>query len=303
VTRPCKVIFPLAGPGPRARANSMRGRVEMMPIVDKPMIEYATEEALAAGFTEFIFVTGPSFRAGAMERIGELDAALELRGRTELLDTMRTIVPASVNCVLIRQPQPLGAAHAVLCARPLVAGEAFAVVLADQLVAGDTRTLKDMADRYESYRCSIVGARPIGRDEPAPFGVLRCAAQLDALFQIAHVAESVRPADACTPLAPIGRSIFTPAIMTHLDAACAGGTRAARMIDAVAELLRHETVLAWATEGAHYDCGSKLGYLKATLAFGLAHPEVGDALARHLATLAKGTPPCAELSALSHTAT
>jgi UTP--glucose-1-phosphate uridylyltransferase len=273
VKRPRKVVFPLAAPGSRAHGDSMNGRVEMIPVVDKPMIQYATEEALAAGFTEFIFVTGPSPRTTGFDGIGELDAALELRGRTELVEAMRAVVPDDVNCVLIRQPLPLGPAHAVLCARPVVGDEPFAVVLADQLIEGDRHALADMVDQYESYRCSIVGARALEDEESAPRGVLRCGAQLGSLFQVAHFSERAPAADEWVPLVPVGRAVFTPGLMTHLQALCATGTPGVRLRDAIALLLRHETVLAWSI------------------------------LARHLETLAKGTGPCVESSALSPSAT
>jgi UTP--glucose-1-phosphate uridylyltransferase len=359
ITRPTKAVFPLADLGGRLRRpgaaySAMAGRIEMLNIVDKPLIQYAIEETLAAGFSELIFVTGPARRTNGADRVAELEAALELRGRTELLESIRDFVPRSVNCVLVRQPEPLGAAHAVLCARPIVGEEPFAVVLADELL--DARrpphagTLDGMATQYESYRCSIVGARRLDEREEAPNGVLRCAAQFDSLYQVAHVADAprfhdgrfaqarfthARSSDAYTEMAVVGRYIFAPSVMKQLEtlthrsegagAGIADRADEARLLDGIAMLLRHETVLAHEIECERYDCGSRLGYLKAMLAFGLAHPEVGPQLARHVADLAReldpepdagadahagaattditGTMPCAESSELSPSAT
>jgi len=299
MTRPTKVIFPLTGIG---RKSAMGRRVEMMPVVDKPLIQYAIEEALSAGFTDMIFVTGPARRSadGRLDRGGELEVALEMRGKTELLEAMRAWVPSHANCVLIRQPEALGAAHAVLCAKPVVGEEAFAVVLANELLDGPACVLEEMAGQYESCRCCIVAAQSLADDEPTPNGVLRCAAQVDSPFQVARISDAVTPVDdCCTPLGVVGRYIFSPGSMRHLETLSMPRSGQARLIDAIAVLLRHETVLAYRIEGERHDCGSKLGYLKAMLAFGLAHPEIGGALARHVETVAKGITPCVESSALS----
>ncbi len=300
--RPTKVVFPLAGLRIGPRSATMAGRVELMPVVDKPLIQYAIEEAASAGFTEMIFVTGPSPQAGRVPADGTLDleVALELRGKTELLDAMRDFVPRGANCVLIRQPESLGIAHAIACAKPLLAGEPFAVVLADELFSGGTCALGRMVEHFENCRCSIVGAQRLEPGEPTPHGVLRCAAQLDSLYQIAHVADAPRASDSCTALGVVGRHVFAPGIMSALEP-LAG--RPARLVEAIARLLRRESVLAYRIEGERYDCGSKLGYLKAMLAFGLVHPEIGDELARHVESLARGIQPCVPSSALSPSAT
>ena len=303
MSRPTKVIFPLTGLG---RKSAMVRRVKMMPVVDKPLIQYAIEEALSAGFKDMIFVTGPARRNadGRLDRGGELEVALEMRGKTELLEAMRALVPSHANGVLIRQPQALGAAHAVLCAKPVVGEEAFAVVLANELLDGPACVLEDMAARYESSRCSIVAVHSPADDEPTPNGVLRCAAQLDSLLHVMGASDAVKPADdCCTPLGVVGRYIFSPGFMRHLETLSVPRSRQARLLDAIGVLLRHEKVLAYRIEGKRYDCRSKLGYLKAMLAFGLAHPEIGGALARHVEAVAKGITPCVESSALSRSGT
>jgi UTP--glucose-1-phosphate uridylyltransferase len=299
--RPAKAVFPLSGLRPRtgdpAQAGRGAGRLELMTVVDRPLIQYAIEEALGAGFNELIFVSGPSHRGTGSDRAVDLEVALEMRGRTELLETIREFVPRHVNCVMVRQPEALGPAHAVLCARPVLGNEPFAVILAEELLSGAdggaADTLDDMAACYESYRCSIVAARPLGEDaEAAPtHGVLRCGAQLESLYQVAHVADRPRFGDDCTQLAVVGRYLFAPGALTHLDTlmrrvdSLSPGEEP-RLLDAIALLLRHETVLACQIEGERFDCGTRLGYLKAMLAFGLAHPEVGPGLASHVAGLA-----------------
>lgn len=284
--RPTKAVFPIAALGRRPPPATNNGRVEMMPIMDKPLVQYAIEDALDGGFTELIFITGPGQRNGSSSsRFDELQAALELHGRTELLEAIRSFVPGSVECIFIRQAEPLGIGHAIHCARAIIGNSPFAVVLPDELVHAPDSLLAQMVEQYESYRCSILGAYPLAPGETSPHGIVKCAARLDSLFQVGGIVEHP-PADEAGPCFGIaGRFIFTPSLFRHLEALLRNATGDIRLSDALARMLRQETMLAFNFKGTRYDCSSKLGYLKAMLAFGLAHPEVGADLASHLGDL------------------
>jgi UTP--glucose-1-phosphate uridylyltransferase len=287
VIRPTKAVFPIAALGRRHPAPTNNGRVEMMPIMDKPLVQYAIEDALDGGFTELIFITGPGQRSNGSGsgRFDELQAALELHGRTELLEAIRSFVPRSVECIFIRQADPLGIGHAIHCARAIIGNSPFAVVLPDELVHSPDSLLAQMVEQYESYRCSILSAYPLGAGETSPHGIVKCAAWLDSLFQVGGIVENP-PADETAPCFGIaGRFIFTPSLFRHLEALSRNANGDLRLPDALARMLRQETMLAFNFEGTRYDCSSKLGYLKAMLAFGLAHPEVGADLASHLGDL------------------
>jgi UTP--glucose-1-phosphate uridylyltransferase len=306
VTRPTKAVFPLSALGQRSAPSAGTGRVEMMPIMDKPLIQYAIEDALEGGFTELVFITGPGRRAG----IGngrpdhyELAAALEVHGRTELLEAIRDFVPRGAECIFIRQADPTGVGGAVLAARAVIGNSPFAVVLADELVQTGESLLARMVEQYESYRCSIIGAYETGYGDTCPHGRVKCTAWLNSLFQVGGIGDQPAIGDGAKSLGIAGRYIFTPALLRHLEAiAKMQPAGEISLADGLARLLRQETVLAFNFEGARYDCGSKLGYLKAMLAFGLAHPEVGGDLALHLETLKKEDPTCAASSVLSRSA-
>ncbi|HLX81856.1 MAG TPA: UTP--glucose-1-phosphate uridylyltransferase [Burkholderiales bacterium] len=290
-----KAVFPVAGPGSRLLSAASPGPREMMPVVDKPLIQYALEEALAAGLTDMVFITGGRHAAADhFDAADELDIALELRGKTDLIETVHKLLPKGVNCVFVRQAEPRGLGHAILRARALIGDGAFAVILADDLIEARPGALAQMLAQHERYRCSIVGVQRIGREEAAQHCVVRCHALFDSLSQVAGIAKYPRPADAPSTLGIVGRYILTPRIFDHLESAVPGPDGGVHLADAIAKLLREEQVLAFEFLGTRYDCASKLGYLKATLAYGLTHPEVGPGFAAFLEKRMAGPQICAE---------
>jgi len=281
-----RAVFPVAGVGSRFLPATKASPREMMPVVDKPLIQYAVEEALAAGITDMIFITGRNQRATEdhFDEARELEAALEVRGKTALLEAVRGFVPKSVNCIFIRQPQRLGLA--VLCAKPVICREPFAVILADDLIDARPCVLAQMMAQYQHHRCSIIGVQTVRREETDQCGIVKFGTQSGPVSQIEGVVEKPRPDEAPSLLGVVGRYILTPGVFDHLEtvAPVAGGEF--QLTDAITMLLRRERVLAYEFNGTRYDCGSKLGYLRATLAYGLAHPEVGADLARYVEQLA-----------------
>ncbi len=283
-----KAVFPVAGMGSRFLPATKASPKEMLPVVDKPLIQYAVEEAVAAGLTEMIFVTGRNKRAieDHFDRAAELEMALEERGNVKLLETVRSILPRGVHCVFIRQPEQLGLGHAVMCARPLVGDEAFAVILADDLIDADPPVMSQMVARHAERGCSVIGVQQVAREETDQYGIVRCGAGEGDLWPIEGIVEKPRPEEAPSTLGVVGRYILTPRIFHHLEHGVPGRGGEIQLTDAIAALLADETVLAYAFSGTRYDCGSKLGYLKATLAFALQHPEVAGDFAEHLLDMA-----------------
>lgn len=279
-----KAVFPVAGMGSRFLPATKASPKEMLPVVDKPLIQYAVEEAVAAGLTEMIFVTGRNKRAieDHFDRAAELEMALEERGNVKLLETVRSILPRGVHCVFIRQPEQLGLGHAVLCARPLVGDEAFAVILADDLIDADPPVMRQMVDCHARSGCSVIGVQQVAREETDQYGIVRCGTAMDDLCPIEGIVEKPRPAEAPSTLGVVGRYILTPRIFHHLEHSVPGRGGEIQLTDAIAALLADEPVLAYAFRGTRYDCGSKLGYLKATLAYALQHPEVAGDFGAHL---------------------
>lgn len=278
-----KAVFPVAGLGSRLLSTATPGPREMMPVVDKPLIQYAIEEALAAGLTDMVFITGGRHAAfNNFDAAHELDFALELRGKTEVIETVHKLLPRDINCVFIRQTEPKGLGHAIRCARSLIGECAFAVILADDLIEARPGVLAQMMAQHERYRCSIVGVQRIAQEEAAQHCIVRGHALFGSLSQVAGIAKYPRPADAPSTLGVVGRYILTPRIFDHLESAEPAADGEIHLTDAMAKLLREEQVLAFEFLGTRYDCGSKLGYLKATLAYGLTHPEVGPGFAAFL---------------------
>lgn len=282
-----KAVFPVAGLGSRFLPATKASPKEMLPIVDKPLIQYAVEEAVAAGITEMIFVTGRSKRAieDHFDKAYELETSLERAGKTELLEYVRNLLPKNINCVYIRQPESLGLGHAVLCARPAIGKEPFAVVLADDLLDAETPVLKQMTDVYDYYRCSVVGTLNVPRAETRSYGIVNTRPISDRLEQISAIVEKPKPEEAPSTLAVVGRYILTPRIFQHLEDMPPGSGGEIQLTDAIARLLLEEQVLAYRYEGTRYDCGSKLGYLKASVVYGRRHPEVGAAFSDYLDSL------------------
>lgn len=276
-------VFPVAGRGTRFLPATKASPKEMLPIVDKPLIQYAVEEALAAGATKLVFVTGSSKRAieDHFDTDPELERALTESGKEPLLKSVREIVPEGVTCIYIRQGEPLGLGHAVLCARPAVGNEPFFVHLADDLIAGDPPCLAQMADEYQRHGGSVIAVETVPRDSTSSYGIVA----VDDTQRITDIVEKPAPEDAPSDSAVVGRYLLAPEIFDKLESTGRGAGGEIQLTDAIADLLAESPVYAYPFSGKRYDCGSKLGYLQATVAFGLAHEEVGDAFRDHLRQL------------------
>jgi UTP--glucose-1-phosphate uridylyltransferase len=279
-----KAVFPVAGLGSRFLPATKASPKEMLPIVDKPLIQYAVEEAAAAGITDMIFVTGRNKRA--IEDHFDLNPELEisLRGKPKLLEIARSVLPAGCRCIYLRQAEPLGLGHAVLCARPVVGEHAFALLLADDLIDARPPMLARMARRFEAEGCSLLGVETIPREQTASYGIVSPEDAKAEVTPIRAIVEKPSPEEAPSTLAVVGRYVLTPAIFDLLAGARPGRGDEIQLTDAIAGLLGRERVLAMNVGGRRYDCGSKLGYLKATVELGLQHPEIGKAFAEFLAT-------------------
>jgi UTP--glucose-1-phosphate uridylyltransferase len=282
-----KAVFPVAGMGTRFLPATKASAKEMMPVVDKPLIQYAVEEAVAAGMTEMIFVTGRGKRAieDHFDTATELEAELSERGKTDLLRMVQEIIPRNVSCVYVRQPQALGLGHAVLCARPVVADEPFAIVLADDLIDAATPVLAQMSNIYSRCGRSIVAVQKVGREETRRYGIVRIDEQSKSPHRISGIVEKPDPDQAPSRLGVVGRYILTPRIFHHLEHQTPGAGGEIQLTDAIAALMNEEDVFAYEFEGVRYDCGAKLDYLKANLAFAVKHPEIGPEFRAYLKTI------------------
>ena len=271
-------VFPVAGRGTRFLPVTKASPKEMLPIVDKPLIQYAVEEALAAGATKLVFVTGASKRAieDHFDVDLELESFLEKSGKLDLLKLVRDIVPAGVACVYIRQGIPLGLGHAVLCARPAVGNEPFFVHLADDLIFSEVPCLKQMSEQFERYGSSVLGVETVPRDQTGSYGIVAVEQQKDGQMIVTRIVEKPAPADAPSNLAVVGRYILTPRIFDELENTGRGAGGEIQLTDGIASLLAAETVSVLPFAGTRYDCGSKIGYLRATVEYGLRHPELGE---------------------------
>ena len=277
MTRVRKAVFPVAGLGSRFLPATKASPKEMMPIVDKPLIQYAVEEAVEAGITDLVFITGRNKRAieDHFDKAYEVEAELAMRGKQELLDLVQRIIPKSVNCIYIRQPEALGLGHAVLCARPVINDEPFAVILADDLIDGAPSVIKQMTQMYEKVKCSILGVQTVKAEETSQYGIVKPVPLEQGVDRVEAIVEKPRPEVAPSNTAVVGRYILTPRIFDHLASGKPGAGGEIQLTDAISALLSEERVIAFRFNGKRYDCGSKLGYLEATVAFGLRHPEVG----------------------------
>jgi UTP--glucose-1-phosphate uridylyltransferase len=279
-----KAVFPVAGLGTRFLPATKASPKEMLPVVDKPLIQYAVEEAIEAGVTEMIFVTGRGKRAieDHFDKSFEIEAELLARGKNELLDLVRGIKPSHVDCFYVRQPAPLGLGHAVLCAEKLINREPFAVVLADDLIDGHPPVLSQMIEVFDHYHCSVIGVEQIRPEESRSYGVVEGKAWDDRVFRMSGVVEKPEPARAPSNLGIVGRYVLTPSIFDHLRMTQPGAGGEIQLTDAIQSLLAHEQALAYRYRGKRFDCGSKIGYLKATVDFALRHPEVKDSFQAYL---------------------
>ena len=282
-----KAVFPVAGMGSRFLPATKASPKEMMPIVDKPLIQYAVEEAVAAGITDMVFITGRNKRAieDHFDKAYELEAELALRGKDELLRLVREVIPPHINCIFIRQTEALGLGHAVLCAHPVVHDEPFAVLLADDLTDGEPPIIKQMVDIFGQHQCSILGVQNVPREQTNQYGIVSSVSLNSDLEQVNGIVEKPEPQKAPTTLAVVGRYILTPRIFHHLKNVQAGAGGEIQLTDGIAALMQEEKMLAYRFKGIRYDCGSKLGYLQAMVAFGLKHPEVRDEFAVYLRNL------------------
>jgi UTP--glucose-1-phosphate uridylyltransferase len=272
-----KAVFPVAGLGTRFLPATKANPKEMLPIVDKPLIQYAVEEAVAAGVTELIFVTSSSKRAieDHFDSNFELESNLLERGKLELLEIVKGILPEGVSCAYIRQKSPQGLGHAVLCAKQLVGNEPFAVLLADDLIdGGDQSCLQQMATLFEKTQASIIAVEKIAKTETQKYGIVDVGGSEQALATINSIIEKPAPEKAPSDLGVVGRYILTPAIFSLLEKTTQGSGGEIQLTDAIAKLLQKEKVQALRFHGKRYDCGSKLGYLEATVAYALKHPEL-----------------------------
>jgi UTP--glucose-1-phosphate uridylyltransferase len=282
-----KAVFPVAGLGTRFLPATKASPKEMLTVVDKPLIQYAVEEAVAAGITDMVFVTGRSKRAieDHFDKAYELECELALKQKHEMLKVVQNILPKHINCIYIRQAEPLGLGHAVLCAKPVIGDEPFAVILADDLLDGEPAVMKQMVDAYDYYRCSVLGVQDVPRADTKSYGIVDAKPVGERLERVAAIVEKPKPEEAPSTLAVVGRYILTPRIFHHLETITPGSGGEIQLTDGIAALLTEEQVLAYRYDGIRYDCGSKLGYLQATVAFGRRHPEVGTAFSAYLENL------------------
>ncbi len=277
LTKPItKAVFPVAGLGTRFLPATKASPKEMLNVVDKPLIQYAVEEAIAAGITEMIFVTGRSKRAieDHFDKAYELEAELEAKNKQSLLEIVRNIKPSHVDCVYVRQAEPLGLGHAVLCAEKLVRDEPFAIILADDLLDGKTPVLKQMVDLHAKHNASVLAVERILPEQTKSYGVVAAKAQGTGIHSVTGIIEKPAAKDAPSNLGVVGRYILSSSIFGHIRNLKPGSGGEYQLTDAIQTLLKDESVLAYEYEGVRYDCGSKLGYLKATIEFALKHPEL-----------------------------
>ncbi|UTY59198.1 UTP--glucose-1-phosphate uridylyltransferase GalU [Massilia sp. erpn] len=282
-----KAVFPVAGLGSRFLPATKAQPKEMLPIVDKPLIQYAVEEAVAAGITDLIFITGRNKRAieDHFDKAYELESELEAAGKAALLEVVRNVIPRDVNCIYIRQSEPLGLGHAVLCARPIIGREPFAVLLADDFMdtaPGVKPVLAQMTETYTYERASLLAVQEVPRADTRQYGIVSAEAYRPNIDLVSAIVEKPHPEVAPSTLAVVGRYVLTARVFDYLETLGAGTGGEIQLTDGIAALMQAERVLAYRYEGQRYDCGSKLGYLKATLAMGLKHEETGKAFRAYL---------------------
>jgi len=276
-------VFPVAGRGTRFLPATKAVPKEMLPVVDKPLIQYAVEEAVAAGAERLVFVTHSSKGAIQAHFDGnqELETALADSGKPGILAAVQAILPAGVECHYVLQGDPLGLGHAVLCARDVVGDEPFYVHLPDDLIMSEQGCLSQLRERYEQTGCSVLAAEEIPPEKSGSYGI----AAVDSDFAIEQIVEKPAPEDAPSNLGVVGRYLLTPAIFAELEKTGQGSGGEIQLTDGIAALMGHEKVYAMPFEGVRYDCGSKLGYLKANVDFALTDPDLADGLRDHIKAL------------------
>jgi len=272
-----KAIFPVAGLGTRFLPATKANPKEMLPIVDKPLIQYAAEEAVNAGIEELVFVTGRNKRSipDHFDKAYELEAELEAHGKEKMLNMVRDILPAHVSCIYIRQPEAMGLGHAVLCGRPVVGDEPFAVILADDLIDSSPSCLKQMVDIYEREQYGVIGVQQVPQENVGSYGVIAGDKVSEGLWRMSGIVEKPQPEQAPSNIAVVGRYILDGSIFDIIENTPAGSGNEIQLTDAIATQLQKQTVYGYEFSGKRYDCGSKLGYLQATVDYGLKHAEIG----------------------------
>ena len=287
-----KAIFPVAGLGTRFLPATKASPKEMLNVVDKPLIQYAVEEVIASGITELIFVTGRNKRSieDHFDKSYELEAELNAKKKTALLDIVRQVKPSHVNCVYVRQPEALGLGDAVHCAKNLIGDDTFAVLLADDLLDSDPPVLSQMMAVHQHYQSSVVAVQAIQPEQSTSYGVISGKAFDERLTKMSGVVEKPSPSSAPSNLGVVGRYRFTPAIFKHIQTVQPDADGDFQLTDAIQSLLQEQLVLAYQYEGVRYDCGMKLDYLKASVDIALAHPELQDEFKAYLANRQKLIP-------------
>ena len=276
-----KAVFPVAGLGTRFLPATKASPKEMLPVVDKPLIQYAVEEAAAAGITDMIFITGRSKRAieDHFDKAYELEAELEAKNKQQLLEVVRGVAPGSINCIYIRQPEALGLGHAVLCAEPVVGDEPFAILLADDLMdagAGGVPVMRQMVEQFKQHHSSVIAVEEVPLKETSKYGIVSTAAAGGASIEtMTGIVEKPRPEAAPSRLAVVGRYLLTARIFDLIRQQSAGAGGEIQLTDAIARLLKEEPVLAYRFQGRRFDCGAKLGYMQASVTLAQRHPEIG----------------------------
>lgn len=279
-----KAVFPVAGLGTRFLPATKASPKEMLPIVDKPLIQYAVEEAIEAGITDMIFISSRTKRTveDHFDKAYELETELEIRNKHRVLELVQSIRPPGINFIYIRQAEALGLGHAVLCAKPVVGNEPFAVLLADDLVDGAPPVMKQMTDLYAYYQSSILGVQNVKREETSSYGIVDATPMAERVSRVNAIVEKPQPDVAPSTLGVVGRYILTPRIFHHIEHLKPGAGGELQLTDAIAALLQEQQVLAYAFDGIRYDCGSKLGYLQATVEYAMKHPEVSSEFSAYL---------------------
>lgn len=287
LNRITKAVFPVAGLGTRFLPATKASPKEMLPVVDKPLIQYAVEEALEGGITELIFVTSSTKRSieDHFDKSYELESELEKKGKVEALDLVRNIVPRGVTCVYVRQAEALGLGHAVLCAKAVVGNEPFVVLLPDDLIDGKgSGVVSQMVDAFKKTGGSQLGVEEVPEKDTDKYGIVNIKAGEAAALQVDRIVEKPRPEQTTSNLAVVGRYILTPRIFELLETTERGAGGEIQLTDAISALLKYEDVFAYRFLGKRYDCGSKLGYLKATVDFALKHDDLGGDFRDYLAS-------------------
>lgn len=285
-----KAVFPVAGLGTRFLPATKASPKEMLPVVDKPLIQYAVEEAYAAGVRHMIFVTGRSKRAieDHFDTAYELENELEAAGKTALLELVRSLMPHDMHCSFVRQPRSLGLGHAVLCAEPMVGNEPFAVLLADDLMvglAGGESVLAQMVAAFRQQGRSMLAVQEVPLEHVNRYGIVAGEPAGGPLMRIQRIVEKPAPENAPSQMGVAGRYILTPAVFEQLRTQPKGAGGEIQLTDAIERLMGHQAVYAFQYEGKRYDCGSKEGFLEATVELALQHPQVGEAFRAYLKTL------------------